>query len=147
MYSTQVFLKCKAENFPNREKILVVVWCFRGIMTVSVVFTWRKIMSLSILSIVFPNGDPPQEAYEAMMVDYVAHCEHYDAHMLECPIWRDNCAECIEREGRTHDIFWNHAAPYTTTELYEEYRDNDDLIDWVCEQIAEMLNEAKSVSS
>jgi hypothetical protein len=115
-------------------------------MTVSVVFTWRKIMSLSILSIVFPNGDPPQEAYEAMMVDYVAHCEHYDAHMLECPIWRDNCAECIEREGRTHDIFWNHAAPYTTIELYEEYRDNDDLVAWVCEQIDEMMGEAKSVS-
>jgi muconolactone delta-isomerase len=102
-------------------------------------------MSLSVLSIVFPNGDPPQEAYEAMMVDYVAHCEHYDEHRQHC--WRDNCAECIEREGRTHEIFWRHAGSYSTTALLEENHENDDLHNWVCDQIAEMLNEAKSVSS
>lgn len=103
-------------------------------------------MSLSILSIVFPNGDPPQEAYEAIVADYVDHCEFYTAHMLECPIWRINCPECIEREGRTHEIFWNHVAQYTTQELYEEHRNNnDDLTDWVCEQIEEMLSEAEFI--
>lgn len=102
-------------------------------------------MSVSVLSIVFPNGEIPQEAYEAMIADYVVHCEQYDQHMLECPIWRENCAECIQREGMTHDIFWRHAAPHTTEELYDEYSDDDDLIGWVCGQIDEMISEAKFI--